>query len=79
MNISHKLITLGLAFSLLGSASAFARPTPHFENGRLSQKMIESHVPTAKTSDATGYARRPSTNAVKDDWPANMLQQQDQG
>jgi hypothetical protein len=41
--------------------------------------MIESHVPTAKTSGATGYARRPSTNAAKDDWPANMLQQQDQG
>jgi hypothetical protein len=79
MNISHKLITLGLAFSLLGSSSAFARPTPHFENGRLSQKMVESHVPTAKTSGATGYARRPSTNAVKDDWPADMLQQQDQG
>jgi hypothetical protein len=78
MNISHKLITLGLALSLFGCTSAFARPTPHFENGR-SQKMIESHVPTAKTSDATGYARRPSTNSVKDDRPANMLQQQDQG
>ena len=79
MNISHKLITLGLAFSLLGSTSAFARPTPHFENGPLSRKMIESHVPTARTSNANGYARRPSTGAVKDDWPANMLQQQDQG
>ncbi len=77
MNISHTLIALGLAFSLLGSTSAFARPTPHFENGRLSQKMVESHVPTAKTSGAIGYARRP-TNAVKDDWPADMLQQQDQ-
>jgi hypothetical protein len=79
MDISHKLIAVGLAFSLLGSTSAFARPTPHFENGPLSQKMIESHVPTAKTSHAYGYARRPSTGAVKDDWPANMLQQQDQG
>jgi hypothetical protein len=79
MNISHKLITLGLAFTLLGGTSAFARPTPYFENGRLPQKMIESHIPTAKTSDTTGYARRPSTNAIKDDWPANMLQQQDQG
>jgi hypothetical protein len=79
MNISHKLITLGLAFSLLGGTSAFARPTPHFENGRLPQTIIESHVPTAITSGATGYARRPSTNAVKDDWPADMLQQQDQG
>ena len=38
MNISHKLITLGLVFGLIGSTSAFARPTPHFENGSLSQK-----------------------------------------
>jgi hypothetical protein len=30
MIISHKLITLGLAFSLLGSTCAFARPTPAF-------------------------------------------------
>jgi len=75
MNISHKLITLGLAFSLLGSTSAFARPTPCFENGCLSykKKTVESHVPTAKTSGATGYARRPSTNTIKDDWPNNML------
>jgi hypothetical protein len=36
MNISQKLITLGLAFSLLGSTRAFARPMPHFENGCLS-------------------------------------------
>ncbi len=75
MNISHKLITLGLAFSLLGSASAFARPTPCFENGCLShrKKTVESHVPTAKTSGATGYAHRPSGNTVKDDWPNNMI------
>jgi hypothetical protein len=75
MIISHKLITLGFAFSLLGSTCAFARPTPHFENGRLSfeKKTAVSHVPTAKTSDATGHARRPSTNTVKDDWPANMI------
>jgi hypothetical protein len=79
MNISHKLITLGLAFGLIGSTSAFARPTPHFENGSLSQKTVERHVPTARTFGATGYAGRSSTNAVKDDWPANMLQQQDQG
>jgi hypothetical protein len=38
MNINHRLITLGLALGLLGGASAFARPTPHFENGFLSQK-----------------------------------------
>ena len=73
MNIRHKLITLGLAFSLLGSTAAFARPTPNFENGSLSQKTVESHVPTAKTFGMTGYAGRPSANTVKDDWPNNML------
>ena len=75
MIISHKLITLGLAFSLLGSTCALARPTPHFENDRLSheKKTVASHVPTAKTSDATGHARRPSAHTVKDDWPANMI------
>jgi len=75
MNISHKLITLGLAFSLLGSTSAFARPTPCFENGCLSykKKTVESHVPTAKTSGAAGFVRRPSANTIKDDWPNNML------
>jgi hypothetical protein len=61
MNISHKLVTLGLAFSLLGGTAAFARPAPNFENGHLSKKTVESHVPTAKTS------------GVKDDWPNNML------
>jgi hypothetical protein len=74
MNISHKLITLGLAFSLLGSTSALARPTPRFENGCLSyNKMVESHVPTAKISGTTGYPRHPSANTVKDDWPNNMI------
>jgi hypothetical protein len=75
MIISHRLITLGLAFSLLGSTCAFARPTPHFKDGALSfeKKTVTSHVPTARTSDETGYARRPSTNTVKDDWPANMI------
>jgi hypothetical protein len=75
MNISHRLITLGLALGLLSAASAFARPTPHFENGRLSHKKrtITSHVPTAKTSGATGYAPTRSANTVKDDWPNNML------
>ena len=75
MILNHKLLTLGLAFSLLGSTYAFARPTPHFENGRLSheKKTVASHVPTARTSGATGYARRPSANTVKDDWPANMI------
>jgi hypothetical protein len=72
MNISQKLITLGLAFSLLGSTCAFARPMPHFENGCLSyeKKTVASHVPTAK---AFGYAGRPSANTVKEDWPANMI------
>ena len=75
MILNHKVLTLGLAFSLLGSTSAFARPTPHFENGRLTseKETVASHVPTAKTSDATGYARRPPANTVKDDWPANMI------
>ena len=75
MNISHKLITLGLAFSLLGSTCAFARPTPHLENGRLlhEKKTVASHVPTAKAFGATGYGRRPSANTDKDHWPADML------
>jgi hypothetical protein len=76
MNISHKLITLGLALSLLGSTSAFARPTPHFENGCLSCKnkkeTVESHAPTA-TCGATAYAHRPSASTTKDDWPDNMI------
>jgi hypothetical protein len=40
----------------------------------VQKKTLESQVPTAKTSGVTGYARRPSANRVKDDWPANMLQ-----
>ena len=73
MNISHKLITLGLAFSLLGSTCAFARPTPHFEKGYLSydKKTIASHVAAAKTSGAT-HARSPSTNSDRD-WPDDMI------
>jgi hypothetical protein len=66
MIISQRLIVLGLAFSLLGSTCAFAKPMPGKES-------VTSHFPTAKTSDATGYARRPSANTVKDDWPANMI------
>jgi hypothetical protein len=75
MNINHKLITLCLALSLLGSTSALARPTRCFENGCLSykKKTVESHVPSAKISGATGYPRRPSANTVKDDWPNNMI------
>jgi hypothetical protein len=75
MNISHKLITVGLAFSLLGSTSAFARPMRHFENGGLSckKRTVASHLPTANAFGATGYVRPPSANADKDGWPANML------
>jgi hypothetical protein len=75
MNISQKLITLGLAFSLLGSTCAFARPMPHFENGCLSyeKKTVASHVPTASAFGAIGYERRPSARTDKDDWPADML------
>ena len=75
MNISHKLITLGLAFSLLGSTSAFARPMRHFENGGLSfkKRTVASHLPTANAFGATGYVRPPSANADKDGWPADML------
>lgn len=40
MNISHKLITLGLAFSLLGSTCAFARPMRHFENGGKGRSRV---------------------------------------
>jgi hypothetical protein len=74
MNISHKLITLGLAFSLLGSTCAFAKATPHFENISLSyeKKKVASHALTARTSGATRYAR-PSANSDRDGWPANML------
>jgi hypothetical protein len=75
MNINHKLITLGLALSLLGSTSALARPTPHFENGCLwcKKESVESHVPTAKTSSPPASARRPSASTMKDDWPDNMI------
>jgi hypothetical protein len=66
MMISQRLIVLGLAFSLLGSTCAFAKPTPEKES-------VASHFPTAKTSDATGYARHSSANTVRDRWPANMI------
>jgi hypothetical protein len=71
MNIRHKLIMLGLAFSLLGSTSAFAKP--HFENGCLSCEKATGGVPRMKTSRATGQARQPSPNADKDGWPADMI------
>ena len=65
MNIGDKLIMLGLAFSLLGSTFAFAKPAPHLE-----EKTVTGHVPTTGRS---GYAHPPSSNAVKDDWSAEML------
>ena len=75
MNISRKLITLGLALSLLGSTAAFAKPTPHFEHGCLScqTNTATRHAPTTKSSSATGDARRPSADADKDGWPADMI------
>jgi hypothetical protein len=73
MDVNHKLITLGLALSLLGSTSAFARPTPHFENGCLWCKKDSVESPTPKASGATAHARRPSASTMKDDWPHNMI------
>jgi hypothetical protein len=74
MNINHKLMALGLAFSLLGSTSAFARPTQHFENGYLSyeQGAVIGHIPTTTQAGATDDARRPSTNS-DGEWPGNMI------
>ncbi|SHL82765.1 hypothetical protein SAMN05444159_6925 [Bradyrhizobium lablabi] len=71
MNTSYKLITLCVTFTLIGSACAFARPTPYFQNDyRWHEKStVERHVPTARASGRTGYARSPD----KDGWPANML------
>jgi hypothetical protein len=75
MNINHKLMAVGAAFSLIGSTSAFARPTPHFENDRRSHeiRMDVGHVPTIEQSGATGYTFRPPASAAKDDWPADMI------
>ena len=75
MHINHKLITLGLAFSLLGSTWAFARPMPHFENGGplYEKKTVESHVPAARAFGATHDARPSSANADRDGWPADMI------
>jgi hypothetical protein len=75
MKMSHKLIMLGLAFGLLGSTGAFAKPAPYFENGRLSHehKAVTDHVPATGIPGVTGYARPPSSHAVKDDWPSDMI------
>jgi hypothetical protein len=78
MNISRKLVAVGLAFSALGGTCAFARPAPCFENVRpwRKQNTVETHIRTAPTPSATDYAGSFSpTNTVKDDWPANMHQE----
>jgi hypothetical protein len=74
MNINRKLMALGLAFSLLGATSAFARPTPHFENSRLSyqKKTVTDHFPATKQSGAAGNAHSPSTNSDRE-WPGDMI------
>ena len=73
MKMNHKLITLGLAFGLLGTA--FAKPSPYFENRGLSheQRTVPRHVPTAETSGTTGRVRAPSPHPVEDEWPSDML------
>jgi hypothetical protein len=75
MKMNHKVITLGLAFGLLGSTGAFAKPSPYFENRGLSheESTVTRHVPTAETSGTTGYLRAPAAHAVHDDWPSDML------
>jgi hypothetical protein len=78
MNISRKLIALGLAFVALSDTCVFARPALHFENSRLSYKTntVETHIPTAQTPGATGYAGRPpSINTIQDDWPTSIHQE----
>jgi hypothetical protein len=66
MTITHRLIALGLAFGLLGSTCAFAKPTPERE-------PAASHFRTAKTPDTSGYVHRSPDNPVKDNWPARMI------
>jgi hypothetical protein len=76
MIISHKLIALGLAFGLLGSTCAFARPTPHFENGVASHAAVENGIASRATmTDARHFqtAKKLSANADRDGWPADMI------
>jgi hypothetical protein len=75
MKTNHRLITLSLAFGLLGTTCAFAKPSPYFENGRLSheQSTVTRHGPGAATSGMTGYLHAPAAHAVQDDWPSDML------
>jgi hypothetical protein len=73
MKINYKLITLGVALGLLGTA--FAKPSPYFEKGGLSheQKTVSRHVPTPETSGTTRRVRVPSADPVLDQWPSDML------
>ncbi|MHB8267922.1 MAG: hypothetical protein ACYDD8_05570 [Bradyrhizobium sp.] len=74
MKMRHKLITLGLAFGLLGSTCAFAKPAPYFENGRShEEKAVTGQVPATGISGVTRYARPRSANSVKDDWPSDLI------
>jgi hypothetical protein len=75
MNITHKLMTLGVAFCLLGSTAAFARPSPHFESGFLSHEKVtaEGHGPATGTPGPTRYAHSRSPDADRDGWPADMI------
>jgi hypothetical protein len=75
MIITHnKLIALGLAFGILGSTSAFARPAPHFENGVGLHTMENGVVPHAmKDRRHFPTSKMPSASTDKDGWPANMI------
>ena len=66
MTINHKLVALGLAFSLLGSTCAFAKPASERE-------PVERHSPVANTSEPASHAHQSSANPVRDDWPAEMI------
>ena len=74
MKMNHRLITLALAFGLLGTTGAFAKPSPYFGH-RFSheESTVTGHIPTAETSGTTGYTRAPAAHAVQDDWPSDML------
>jgi hypothetical protein len=73
MKTNHKVITLGLAFGLLGSTGAFAKP--YLENRGLSheESTVTRHVPTAETSGTIAYLRAPAAHAVHEDSPSDML------
>jgi hypothetical protein len=75
MIITHKLIALGLAFGLLGSTCALARPAPH-EKGVASHATMENGFASHATmKDARHFqtAKAPSAHADRDGWPADMI------